>query len=218
VALIKNPNGWQAEGLFGGANKPHRRLPQTMEKRSMSTEAPSLFADETRLVKSEGLKPHHERSAVPQTSTVGYDAAAALLREFRAPYSTKESLKSICSKIRRGERIVQYFPLPVVQGQTVLFDRRRLIAWALWRNGGPEPVAIYRNIDLEEARLEVALQRATGEAERELKLLLAVLAGTDRDAAVRLSTTQLRLLVRRFKDLLFEYDWDFDRNKPRSTW
>jgi len=185
----------------------------------MSAKAPSVNTDETRLVKFEALTTRQKLTTTGKTPYLsGYGTAAALLREFRAPYSTKESLKSICSKIRCGTRIVRYFPLPVVEGKTILFDRRRLIAWALWRSGGPEPVAIFRNIDLEEARIMVALRHATGKAERELKMLLAVLAGTDRDAAVRLSTKQLRALVRRFKDLLFEYDWDFDRNQPRSTW
>jgi hypothetical protein len=100
---------------------------------------------------------------------------------------------------------------------TVIFDRRRLVAWAIWRNGGPTPTAIYKKVAVAEARQKLSLRRIEAEAERDLKQLLMVLASTDHDSAQRLSTNQMRVLVRRFKDLLFEYDWDYATNGPRSA-
>lgn len=184
----------------------------------MSATAPSVITDETHLVKSERLATLGSPPAGSEPPYVyGYDAAAEVLRAWRAPYATTMSLKSICSKIRCGSRFVPHFPLPVVNGQTVIFDRRRLIAWAIWKNGGPDPTAIYKKIDVAESRREVALKKMAVTAERELEELLGVLATTEDDGAIRLSPPQLRTLVRRFKHLLFEYDWDFDGNTPRST-
>lgn len=184
----------------------------------MDAESTSVKADETRLVKSDRLVSWDASPATSESPYVyGYDAAAEVLRAWHAPYATTMSLKSICSKIRCGSRFVPHFPLPAVNGQTVIFDRRRLIAWAIWKNGGPDPTAIYRKIDVAESRREVALRRIAATAERELEELLSILATTEHDGATRLSPPQLRTLVRRFKHLLFEYDWDFDGNTPRGT-
>jgi len=185
----------------------------------MSAKALSVITDETNLVKSTALTRRPELAIPGETPYIyGYNAAALLLHELGAPYSTKESLKSICSKIGRGERVVPHFPVPVVRGQTVIFDRRRLTAWARWRNGGPEPSALYAVLDVAEERSNLEMKRIGATARRELKRLLRLLATTEDDAANRLTDAQMGVLVKRFRELLFDYGWDYTTNRRTEVW
>jgi hypothetical protein len=187
---------------------------------AMTAEALSVNTDGTPLVKT-GTPTTTSAALTTATETpyvYGYHAAANILREFGAPYSTPESLKSICSKVRKVQRIVPYFPEPVVNGKTVIFDRRRLAAWAKWKNGGENPTAIYRTIDVAESRRRIELQKLELQAERDLKEVLTVLAASEHGAMNRLTNPQMRTLVNRFKDLLWDYDWSFEDNGPRRSW
>ena len=178
----------------------------------MTAEALTLKTDERALVKATHQQTFELASSSASPFIYGYDEAAAFLRAIGGPYKTVQSLKSICSKIRKERRTVKNFPVPPEENPTI-FDRRRLTAFVNWRKKlGPEPSVVYAAIDVEEARAEIEMREIEAEKRRELKELLTVLAATENDATNRLTDAQIRVLVRRFKELLFEYGWDYASN------
>jgi hypothetical protein len=159
------------------------------------------------------------RTAVPVVASEspfieGYEAAAGYLARCGSSLRTPGALKSMCSKVHKGRRVDPYFPRPVVHGGNIVFDTRKLTAWARWKNGGPDPSTEYLQLEVIERRLELARREAERKAKRELEALLQILAHTDTDECPRISRSQLTILVAGFKNLLWEYKWDFESNTP----